>query len=107
VATPEQVAEVRENTAEPEAKRFEDSYIEELIDSQGLNGASATIWRKKAASFAQLVDVEEAGSAHKFSQLHKNALAQVEVFEALPDEGVVADTGGRVKIWSIQRDLRE
>ena len=107
MATPEQVAGVRENTAESEADHFEDDYIEALVDSQGVNGASATIWRKKAASYAELVDVEEAGSSHKFSQLHKNALEMVARFEELPDDGVILDTGGRVKIRSIQRELRE
>jgi len=107
VATPEQVAEVRENTAEPDPENWGDDAISLLIDQEGVNGASATIWRKKAASFAQLVDVEEAGSSHKFSQLSKSALEMVARYADLPNDGGALDTGGRVKIRSIQRDLRE
>jgi hypothetical protein len=107
MATPEQVAEVRENTAELDPENWGDDAIGLLIDEQGVNGASATIWRKKAASYAGLVNVSEAGSSHSFSDLHKSALAMEAKFASMEDIGGVVTDSGRVKIRTIQRDLRE
>jgi len=101
VATEEQIAEVRQNTNEPTEETFDDVYVESLIDSGGVEKASAIIWRKKAAKFAELVDVEEAGARHDFSDLQKNALKMAEVFDA----GVVAPiTINRTRVKVIERN---
>lgn len=43
--------------------------------------AAATIWREKAALYAELVDITEAGSSRKNSDLYKRALEQAEVLD--------------------------
>lgn len=67
---------VRFNTSEQpkEESAYSDEYIGGLVDNYGVDVASATIWHQKASDYAELVDVSEAGSSHKFSDLHKNAL---------------------------------
>jgi len=85
MATPEQVAEVRWNTDEPrDSEDWTDTAIDAVIDAVGgsVNVASATIWRKKAAAYAKLVDVSEAGASHKFSDLHRNALEMAKQFDS-------------------------
>jgi hypothetical protein len=110
VATPVQVADVRENTAEPTATRWQDDDIELLIDDMGVLLTSATIWRKKAANYAHLVNVSEAGSSHNYSDLYKNALAMEKRFTELAaaEAGSTGSEGrGHAKVRSIVRDFRE
>lgn len=57
-----------------------------------VNAAAADLWRQKAAKFSGLVDVTEAGSSRKFSDLHKNALAMATRYDAL-GSGADAVTG--------------
>jgi hypothetical protein len=84
MATSEQVAEVRKNTNEMSDDDYTDPALDALIDGTGgVNAASATIWRQKAAKYAHLVDIEEAGASHDFSDLHKNALDMAKQFDGL------------------------
>lgn len=53
---------------------YPDDMLSELIDSLGVDGAAAQIWREKAAASAEMVDTTESGSSRKLSDLHKNAL---------------------------------
>jgi hypothetical protein len=75
MATSADISTVRDNTNEPDDGVFTDEYIEGLIDSIGVDAASAKVWERKASAYAELVDVSEAGSSRKQSDLHKNALA--------------------------------
>jgi hypothetical protein len=98
VATPSEIEEVRQNVSEPTPETWGDDDIGLLIDELGVDLASARIWRKKAAGFAELVDVSEAGSSHGFSDLQGKALKMAEMFE------VGAGTVGAAKVHVIERE---
>lgn len=78
---------VRRLANEPTAAVFSDSDIMDLaaaVTEDGVvnvNALVAAIWRIKAARFSELVDVSEAGSSRKFSDLHKNALAMAATYD--------------------------
>lgn len=92
MATTEQLAELRRLVDEPTQDPYTDAVLSLRIDAAGsIQGLAATIWREKAASFAGLVDVREGNSDRKLSQLHKQAIAMAESFEA----GVLAVGGDR------------
>lgn len=82
MASASDIAVVRENTNEPTEATYTDDRLGELIDELGVAGASARIWRTKAAKFAALVDTSTAGTTEKFSDLHKTALAMETKFTA-------------------------
>jgi hypothetical protein len=72
MATPDEILVVRRNTNQPDnLDPYTDDYIEMLIDTSGVSGATFQIWQQKAASHASLVDVTEAGASHKFSDMFK------------------------------------
>lgn len=105
MATPEQVAEVRLNTDEPrDSEDWTDTAIDSMLDALGgsVSATSAAIWRKKAAAYAKLVDVSEAGASHKFSDLHRNALEMAKQYDnqaILLGEVAVSSVGhARVKV---------
>ena len=93
---------VRKNVAEPSQDTFTDAVIGAAVDRVGVAGASAELWSQKAAALAELVDVSEAGASHKFSDLHKNALAMSAHWSklALVATGVVSE---RIRIKQIVR----
>src|SRR6266540_533220 len=103
MATPDQIAEVRSNTHEPDAsKGFSDLVVGELIDGNGVIGTSAIIWRKKAAIYADMVNMSEAGSSVALGDLQKKALEMAKLYEE------VAGQSGRSAMRVIQRpSLRE
>lgn len=94
---------VRENVNELDDSVYSDEYIEALIDSSGVEAASATIWTRKAAAYSELVDQSEAGASVKFSDLSKNALRMAEKFEAQVLAATVGDSNTRAKVHQIQR----
>lgn len=81
MATDADVKDVRQNTDEPGQATWTDDDIKALVDANGINGASAIIWRKKAATYTDLVDVSEAGSSHAFGELQDKAIKQAEFYE--------------------------
>lgn len=103
MASASDILEVRRNTNEPDVAVYPDILIGEYIDSLGVAGASARIWRLKAAKYADLVDVTEAGATERFDQLHKKALAQADYWD-LMDEASRAALAARSKVKSIGRD---
>ena len=104
MATDAEVAEVRKNVAEQDDESFSNIYIGSLVDAVGITGASAAIWRKKAASYAELVNVTEAGASHSFSDLQRNALTMAAEFDAMALVEVDEASGaGRVQVKVIER----
>lgn len=104
MASASEIAEVRENTDERTQENWSDPQISDLIDASGVNTASAIIWRRKAAAYAKLVDVSEAGSSHAFSDLQGKAIKMAETFEA---SAAVSEDVGRAKVKVIDRAYRE
>ena len=105
MATAAEISTVRDNVNEPNDATFSDEVIEALIDAGGTDSASAALWRKKAAAFAELVDVSEAGSSRKMSDLYKNALAMASHFDAQAGTEPVPGPGpiGHAKVGRIER----
>ena len=94
---------VRDNTNEPkDTSEFTDEEIGALIDEYGVDVASATIWQRKAATYADLVDVTEAGATHKFSDLHKSAL-EFSAFYTKKGAEVVTPVRSRPRVVKIVR----
>lgn len=77
MATPQDVATVREYVNEPTTETYSDERLSELIDAlEGdLRKVAARIWSTKAARYAELADVQEGSSRRELSQLYKQALA--------------------------------
>lgn len=103
MATGADIAEVRRNVDEQSDDTYSDDYISALVDAGSIASASARIWRQKAAAYADLVNVSEAGSSHQFSDLSKNALAMAASFDVQASGEAVAESGGRVVVRSIVR----
>lgn len=95
MATASDIAEVRANTNEPDnTLPYTDAVVGAYIDSLGVAGASAKIWQQKAATLVETsVDVTEAGASHKFSDLHKNALAMSKYWDAIAAAEFAPATG--------------
>jgi hypothetical protein len=83
------IATVRKNINEPTDAIYKDEDIGVIVDSSGVAGASAIIWREKAARYASLVSVSESGASHSYSDLHKNALAMAKAYDV---ENVIEDS---------------
>lgn len=83
MATDAQVAELREMISEPDNQDpWTDAVLKDRIDTaQGdLNITAATIWQRKAATYSEMVDISEAGSSRKNSQLMANALRMAQFY---------------------------
>lgn len=80
MATAGDILTVRRNTDEIGSITFDDTVVGQLIDANGVDVASAIIWRWKAASYHDQVSVSEAGASHSFSELHRNALDQAKLY---------------------------
>lgn len=101
MATAADVQTVMENVNEPDTETYSDEYISALVDAGSVASASAVIWKRKAASYAELVNVSEAGASRSMSDLHKNALTMAKTFET---EAAGGSTGiGRAKTHPVMR----
>lgn len=105
MATSDQVAEVRRNTDETDESRYQNPVLAPLVDSIGVLRTSAMVWRWKAAEYAKMVNVSEAGSSHSLGDLYDNAINMAKQFDALAEaeEVAPASTGGRAKVHVIDR----
>jgi hypothetical protein len=100
MATPEQIAQVRRNVSELEdVAPYTDAVVEAYIDDIGdVDAVSALIWEEKASSYAELVDISEAGSSRKNGSLYKNATDRAAYFSSrtavddIPEPGSYSTT---------------
>lgn len=98
MASPSDIAIVRLNINEPDdSNGFTDEVIGDLINAQGVAGASSSVWLQKAAQWSTLTDVTEAGATHKFSDLSKNALLMAKSFGATDADAETALQRTRVR----------
>jgi len=102
VADPSDINDVRLNTNEPSDEDYDNTVLSDFIDALGVAGASAKVWGLKAAKYADLVDVSEAGSSERFDQLWKKALAQEALWTARAAALVALPVGPKIK--TIGRD---
>lgn len=102
MATEVELAELRLLIAEPDETTYTDEMLSVVFDSaETMNHAALEIWTQKAARFAELVDISEGGSQRKNSDLQKNAVTMMSVFQSRID---IATLGaGRTKIARLAR----
>lgn len=83
MTTEDQIAELRRKISEPDTTTYSDDDLNTRLDANGgdTDKVAAIIWREKAASYSELVDISEAGSSRKNSQLYQNALAMAKTYE--------------------------
>lgn len=86
------IAEVRVNTNEPtDVVPYTDAVIGAYIDLLGVAGASAKIWRQKAATYVdEATQVSEAGASHRYES-HKHALAMAAYWDGIAAGEVVVE----------------
>jgi hypothetical protein len=87
MATTDQLAALR-RAADVSATdpTYTDGLIGTLIDTLGVNGAAAVIWREKAAKYATMVSMSEAGSSRNLSDMWQRAVDMQAMYERLADE---------------------
>jgi len=107
MATAGEITEVRENTNEPTSVDFTDERIGDFVDDlASVNLASAKVWEKKAAAYADLANVTEAGARREMEALYDHAIKQAAYWKSkhgdtLPE----ADVKGRAKVHIIARTV--
>ncbi len=88
MATAEQLRELR--ALAPDAEQ-DDEALGAVFDQYGtLDAALASLWDRRAAETANLVDISESGSSRKLSQVHATAVARAQLYAGR----VAAATGG-------------
>lgn len=84
MASEAEIAEVRLNAGEPDdVDPYTDAYLSGLIDALGVASASLAVWRTKAAKYAGMVNISEAGASQSFSDLFAHAQTMIKQYEAL------------------------
>lgn len=99
------IATVRQDINELDDTVFSDESIGLLIDANGVTGATAALWRRKAAIYADQVNTSEAGASRALSDLNKHALAMAASWDALKTAEVTEAAGGkaRAKVHKVVR----
>lgn len=104
MATPEQIMDVREKTNEGTNATWSDEDISALVDGLGgVNQATANIWRKKAARYADQTDVSEAGASRSLNQLYAKAKAEAAHYEEVVEEETGTSSVPAAKVHIIRR----
>lgn len=100
MATQDELTELRRMIAEEDTDTYSDDYLEGLIDSIGATAAARKVWLQKAASFAEQVDISEAGSSRKNSSLYDHAMKMADTYQ--PDQSTA---GGEGVAWPTTRAI--
>jgi len=105
MADPTAVAELRRLINQPDnAEPWTDEYLSSRLDAWpgSTSALAAVIWREKASSYAELVDVQEGNSNRKLSQLYTQALKMADGLDGGSDGGV-SPTGRYSRTRKIER----
>lgn len=102
-ATPE-VTRLRVLIAEPDnaAPYTDQELLTQVSTHATVELAAAAIWRGKAAQYAELVNVSEAGSSRSLGDLYKQALYMADQFTAAGTPAPVA-AATRTRVGKITR----
>lgn len=94
MATNDEYLQLRRMTGEVGSSTYTDADLDIFITTSGdLNAAAAAIWAEKAAAYADLVNISEAGSSRSNSDLFKHAADQRDHFAAVAAATVAVSTG--------------
>lgn len=98
------IDELREYT-DVTVEQYSNLILSGMIDGIGVYASAASIWRRKAAKLAALVDTQESGSSRSMSQAYKQAIQQAEHFQKLADaEVIVVEQTSRPIVHRIERE---
>lgn len=88
MATAEQIAALRSMINQPEnVEPWTDEYLSGRIDAgTSLDSVASSIWAEKAATFSQLVDVQEGSSRRSLGNLQAQALKMSTHYQILAGE---------------------
>jgi len=91
------IRRLRSIVAEESQTNYSDSLLDAVLFRNGddIDLAAAEVWREKAAAYADLVDVNNAGSSRKLSQLYDRAVKQAELHEV--EAGAGPTRGARTR----------
>ena len=90
MATAEQIAELRRKVSEPDTTTYSDTQLNAIIDENAsVDAAASVIWEEKSSMYAELVDISEAGSSRKNSQLAANAREQARYYSSKAGAGTL------------------
>lgn len=91
MATIAQLTDLRRRISEPDETTYTDAYLSTRIDAEpDLDALAVLIWEEKASTYAELVDISEAGSSRKNGQLYKNALDMAAYYASKSDSAADA-----------------
>lgn len=105
MASPEALEELRAKIGDTEAPyTYIDEVLGAMLDAAGedTDKVASSIWRTKAASYASMVDISEAGSSRKNSDLFKNAQAMAEFYDKEDD----VESGAGVSYTTTRKIVR-
>lgn len=106
MATNDDYLRLRRMTGEVGSDTYTDTDLETFIDAAGsLEAAAARIWGEKASAYADLVDITEAGSSRKNSDLFSHAKAQQEYFSGISGDAGGGGTGVPTSAYSTTRRI--
>lgn len=106
MASDQEVAALRVLTDEVDSPTYTDEVLSDMIDTYGMNGSARNIWCGKAASYSTAVDITEAGSSRKNSDLFKNAQGLCTYYTGLAAEDALAEVPGEAGIdWPVTRAI--
>lgn len=82
MATEAEIKLLRRLVNEPEnVEPWTDVYLSDVIDeAEDIAGAAVQIWTEKAATYADIVDVQEGSSRRSLGDLHEQALNMRKLF---------------------------
>jgi hypothetical protein len=106
MAQPEEIAALRLMINEPTQDPYSDVALSALIDTgNGLNHIASTIWYQKAAKASTAVDISEAGSSRKMSDLFTHAMEMAKKYGDLADAEDLAAAELAAQDWSKTRAI--
>lgn len=99
MATQDQIKEIRGLIQESvNQEPWTDEFLGSLIDRYGVDRAAQSIWKQKSASYVEIVSISEGGSSRSSSDIHKNALAMVEMLGKTDSSAdTTASSGSRTR----------
>lgn len=85
MATDDERLQLRRMTGEADEDNYTNADLDIFIERAAgdLNAAASLLWGEKASSYADLVNISEAGSSRSNSDLFKHAIEQRDYFSAL------------------------
>lgn len=98
MASDEQIAQLKLLIGDTQ---LTDEQLGTIIDSENtIQGAAAQAWQVTAATYADLVNISEAGSSRSLGQLHQNALDMAKYYRGL--DSSTHDLPGAVRATHIR-----